>query len=178
MRSILIVDDDAELREQLARAFRRRQFEVRTAGSCAEALTRIAEGPSELAVVDLRMPDDSGMKVLSELRRLAPETRVVMLTGFGSIANAVAAMRLGATNYVPKPAHADEILAAFDQAAAAPVAADSAPGDDDAPSLAQAEWEHIQRVLGDCGGNISKASRRLDISRRSLQRKLRRQAPD
>lgn len=172
MKRLLLVDDDDTLREQLARALRRRNLEVWTAASCGEALVRIAEGPCELAVVDLSMPDDSGLKVLAELRRAWPSTSVVMLTGFGNIANAVAAMRLGAVNFVSKPAHADEILAAFslDDSSYEPL--------DSSPSLAQAQWEHIQRVLADCGGNISRAAYRLGISRRSLQRKLRREAPD
>lgn len=140
-------------------------------------MARIQVESCHLAVVDLRMPGESGMKLLAELRKRSPSTKVVMLTGFGSISNAVEALRLGAVNYVSKPAHADEILAAFDHKDedSLSIALDQSA---DSPSLAQAEWEHIQRVLGDCGGNISQAAHRLNISRRSLQRKLRKQAPD
>ncbi len=131
--------------------------------------------PPEMAILDLKMPRRSGLDLLAELKRLDPTTKVVMLTGFGSIANAVDAMRLGATNYVSKPADVDDILAAF--ARGERPALEGAANDYQAPSLARAEWEHIHRVLSDCAGNVSEAARRLGIHRRSLQRKLQKLAP-
>jgi two-component system response regulator RegA len=124
-----------------------------------------------MAVVDLKMPGGSGLDVLRELRRQDPSTRVLMLTGYGSIATAVEAVREGAVGYLPKPADADEILAALHGTNTAKEKGI------ETPSLARAEWEHIQRVLTDCGGNISEAARRLGIHRRSLQRKLHKYPP-
>ncbi len=173
--SILVVDDDPVLRERLARALRSRGLDARPAGSVDEALRLAQEDPPELAVVDLRMPDRSGLELIRELKALDPGTRIVVLTGYGSIATAVEAMRLGATSYVSKPADADDILAAFARAGAP--AGETPPADFPAPTLARAEWEHINRVLGDCGGNISEAARRLGLHRRSLQRKLQKYAP-
>jgi len=122
-------------------------------------------------VVDLRMPGGSGLDLLRELRKHDPHTRVLVLTGYGSIATAVEAVRDGAVGYLPKPADADEILAALNGTHTAKAAGV------ETPSLARAEWEHIQRVLTDCGGNISEAARRLGIHRRSLQRKLHKYPP-
>ncbi len=167
--TILIVDDDELFRTRLAAAMERRGYEARTAAGHGEAVRSATEDSPELAVVDLRMDGPSGLELLRDLKEIDEATRVVMLTGYGSIATAVEAMRLGATNYVPKPADADEILVAFERGEAPPL---QASRDYDAPSLARAEWEHINRVLADCGGNISEASRRLGIHRRSLQRKL------
>ena len=174
-RSILVVDDDAILRERLARAFRARGLAARVAGDRDEALATIAEGPPELAVVDLRMPEVSGLELVRELRDRAPGMRIVVLTGYGSIATAIEAMRLGATHYLPKPADADDVLAAFERDPATPLA--PAAAEHRAPSLARAEWEHINRVLADSGGNVSVAARRLGLHRRSLQRKLRKYPP-
>jgi len=170
--SILLVDDDEVLRERLAQAIRARGYEVRTAGSAEEALREVARESPEMAVLDLKMPGMSGLDLLKELRNQDPSTRVLMLTGYGSIATAVQAVREGAVGYLPKPADADEILAAL---AGKDTTAPAKPGE--TPSLARAEWEHIQRVLTDCGGNISEAARRLGIHRRSLQRKLHKYPP-
>ena len=169
--TLLLVDDDEALRERLARALRARGYEVVTAGSGAEGIARAEEESPELAVLDLRMPDLSGMEVLRALRARDPSTRILILTGYGSIATAVEATRLGAIGYLPKPVDADEIVAAFEGQGVegAPPAG--------TPSLARAEWEHIQRVLADCGGNVSEAARRLGIHRRSLQRKLQKYPP-
>jgi two-component system response regulator RegA len=170
--SILLVDDDEVLRERLAQAIRARGYEVKTAGNAAEALREVAIESPEMAVLDLKMPGMSGLELLRELRQLDPATRVLMLTGYGSIATAVQAVREGAVGYLPKPADADEILAALmgkDTTATKSGA--------ETPSLARAEWEHIQRVLTDCGNNISEAARRLGIHRRSLQRKLHKYPP-
>ena len=169
--SILLVDDDEVLRERLATAIRARGYEVRTAASSADAIKEAEKESPEMAVVDLRMPGGSGLELLRELRKHDPHTRVLVLTGYGSIATAVEAVRDGAVGYLPKPADADEILAALNgQQTAKQTGVET-------PSLARAEWEHIQRVLTDCGGNISEAARRLGIHRRSLQRKLHKYPP-
>ncbi len=169
--SLLLVDDDEVLRERLATAIRARGYDVRTAGSADEAMREIARDAPEMAVLDLRMPGGSGIDVLRELKQQDPSTRVLMLTGYGSISTAVEAVRDGAVGYLPKPADADEILAAL---AGTNTAKEKGI---ETPSLARAEWEHIQRVLTDCGGNISEAARRLGIHRRSLQRKLHKYPP-
>lgn len=177
--SILIVDDNGPFRDRLARAFRERGLEPFTAANHGEALAHARLSPPDLAVVDLRMPGPSGLTLVRDLKELHPHTRVLVLTGFGSIATAVDAVHLGAVNVLSKPADADEILAAFDRprrvAEAVEVPSDPIPSE--TPSLARAEWEHIHRVMADCGGNISEAARRLGIHRRSLQRKLRKLAP-
>jgi two-component system response regulator RegA len=169
--SILLVDDDEVLRERLATAIRARGYEVRTAGNADEAMREITRESPEMAVLDLRMPGGSGIEILRELKRQDPSTRVLMLTGYGSISTAVEAVREGAVGYLPKPADADEILAALSGTNTAKEKGI------ETPSLARAEWEHIQRVLTDCGGNISEAARRLGIHRRSLQRKLHKYPP-
>jgi two-component system response regulator RegA len=121
------------------------------------------------------MPGRSGLELVRELKELDPATRVVVLTGYGSIATAVEAMRIGATNYLPKPADADDVLAAlFPEGVPGHSAVEEEPL---APSLARAEWEHINRVMADCGGNLSEAARRLGVHRRSLQRKLQKHPP-
>ncbi len=173
--SLLLVDDDAVFRERLARAFRERGWDVRTAGGYEDALRQAQHETPELAVVDLRMPGKSGLELVRDLVALDPATRVIVLTGYGSIATAVDAIKLGAAHYLAKPADADDLIAAFERAGAPPLAPTAT--DFAAPTLARAEWEHINRVLSDCGGNISEAARRLGVHRRSLQRKLSRWAP-
>jgi two-component system response regulator RegA len=173
-QSILVVDDDELLRQQLARAFERRGLEVRTASGIAEAQHLIETDSPELAVVDLKMPDGSGLKLVELLRKVDPTTRIVVLTGYGSIATAIDAVRLGATYYLQKPADADEVLAAFLRGDGPQQDPQSVPR---APTLARAEWEHINRVLNDCSGNLSEAARRLGLHRRSLQRKLQKFPP-
>lgn len=169
--SILLVDDDDTFRERLARALTQRGYDVRSAASPSEALAIAAAESPELALVDLRMPGGSGLELVRDLIRIDPSTNVVVLTGYGSIATALEAVRLGATHYLSKPADVDEILAAF---ARKHQSGDEviAPLPDAVPSLARIEWEHIQRVLTDCGGNVSHAARLLGVHRRSLQRKL------
>jgi two-component system response regulator RegA len=165
--SILVVDDDTTFRTRLVRAFAERGYDARGAAGAAEAVALAREDSPELAVVDLRMPDGNGLDVVRDLLAIDPSTRVVVLTGYGSIATAVDAMRLGAVHYLSKPADADQILAAFD-----PNRRVEAQEQGAVPSLARVEWEHIQRVLSDCGGNVSQAARLLGLHRRSLQRKL------
>jgi two-component system response regulator RegA len=142
------------------------------AGDHGAALDEARKESPELAIVDLKMPGGSGLDVVRDLLALDAGTRVVVLTGYGSIATAVEAIKLGAVHYLPKPADCDEILAALGMAVGDGPAAELAT-----PTLARAEWEHIQRVLADCAGNISEAARRLGIHRRSLQRKLSKYPP-
>ncbi len=166
--SFLVVDDDDVFRGRLARALHERGFEVREARSPSEAEALAREDAPEYAVVDLRMTEGSGLDVVRALLAVEPATRAVILTGYGSIANAVEAMKRGAVSYLSKPATVEEILRAVglvESAAQAEAAAET-------PSLARVEWEHINRVLQDCGGNISQAARTLGLHRRSLQRKL------
>jgi len=179
--TVLLVDDDEAFRERLARALRDRGYEVWTADGYDAALQRARADSPEYAVVDLRMPGRSGLEVVRDLAALDSSTRIIILTGYGSIATAVDAVRLGAVQYLPKPTDADELVAAFQRAALPPLAPLAPPAtaatDYSAPSLARAEWEHIQRVLRDCRGNISEAARRLGLPRRSLQRKLGKNPP-
>ena len=171
----MLVDDDEIFCRRLARAFEHRGYDVRTAGHYDEAVATARRDSPEFAVVDLRMPGRSGLELVCALKEIDPATKTVVLTGYGSIANAIDAIRLGATYYLPKPADADDIVAAFARGEAPPLEPPEAGYQ--APSLARAEWEHINRVLSDCGGNISEAARRLGIHRRSLQRKLQKYPP-
>jgi two-component system response regulator RegA len=179
--SLLVVDDDEVLRERLVRAFRERGYDSVGVANGDDALALAAADPPELAVVDLRMPGRSGLDVVRELIALDPATLVVVLTGYGSIATAVEAIRTGAKHYLTKPADADEILRAFggDSASAPSASGGEAVGasEPETPSLARTEWEHIQRVLADVNGNVSEAARRLGLHRRSLQRKLAKYPP-
>jgi two-component system, response regulator RegA len=170
--TLLVVEDDPHLRQRLLRAFADRGFSVHGAASVPEAL-RLAEDAPEYAVVDLRIGDGSGLEVVRALVAKDPATRIVMLTGYGSIATAVEAMRLGAVHYLTKPADADEILNALRRGETS--SSPAVPGE--TLSLARAEWEHINRVLVDVAGNISEAARRLGLHRRSLQRKLSKYPP-
>jgi len=173
--NILVVDDDDVLRTRLTRAFAERGFAASGAANCEEAVRVARRDPPEMAVVDLKMPGCSGLDLVTALRELDPETKIVVLTGYGSIASAIDAIRTGATHYLAKPADADEILAAFEKGEG--VAGSHENDKYEPPSLARTEWEHIHRVLADCSGNISEAARRLRIHRRSLQRKLKKFAP-
>jgi two-component system response regulator RegA len=166
--SLLLVDDDDVFRTRLARALRDRGFDVHDFGDPALALAHAERDPPELAVVDLRMPDASGLDMVQALKRLEPATRIVVLTGYGSIATALEAVRLGATHYLTKPATVNDIVKSFD-GLAAPAARREPDG---VPSLARVEWEHINRVLTECQGNVTRAAQMLHMHRRSLQRKL------
>ena len=169
-KTILVVDDDEVLRNRLEKSFVRRGWTVFTAEGFEAAIEHAKNQQPERAVLDLKMPGQSGLEVLQGIREASPETKCVILTGYGSITNAVEAVKIGAVGYVTKPADADQVLAAFDDG---PSPSPEFPP----PSLAEAQWEHIQRVLADSGGNISEAARRLDIPRRTLQRKLKKNAP-
>ncbi len=171
--SILIVDDDERLRERLGKAMAARGFEVHAAGDHAEAMAIARAHRIDRAIVDLRMPGPGGLTVIKDLLEVQPEVAIVVVTGYGSIATAVEAVKLGAHDYLTKPSNADQILAAFDSE---PEPAAAAPGGDqlayEVPSLARLEWEHIARVLRECNGNVSKAARVLGMHRRTLQYKL------
>lgn len=169
--SLLIVEDDDRLRQRLARALRERGYETREAGDYDSALNAAREDSPEYLLVDLRMPGGkSGLDVVRDIKAIDAATIAVVLTGYGSIATAVEAVRLGAAEYLTKPADVDQIVAAFSRSSPAAAAEGGEP--EQVPSLARVEWEHINRVLADCGGNVSKAARLLGIHRRSLQRKL------
>ena len=166
--TILVVEDDDGFRNILVRALEARGYDVRGVADAASALALAREDSPEMAVVDLRLNDDSGLDVVRELKAIDAATAIVVLTGYGSIATALESIRLGAVHYLTKPTDPDRILAAFERGLAArprdlPV---------DTPSLARVEWEHLQRVLTDCDGNISEAARTLGMHRKSLQRKL------
>ena len=169
--SILVLDDHEVLRNRLEKAFLRRGLIVYMAGDFDQAIGLAKLHEPSRAVLDLKMPGKSGLELLRSMREASPNTDCVILTGYGSITNAVEAVKLGAVGYVTKPADADQVLAAFNES---PVIEDP---EFPPPSLASAQWEHIQRVLADSGGNISEAARRLDIPRRTLQRKLKKNAP-
>ena len=169
---LLLVDDNDTFRRTLANALARRGFCVDQTAGVAGALTLARRHPPRYAIVDLNLGADFGLTLIPPLRRLAQDMRIVVLTGYASIATAVESIRLGATHYLAKPAEVEEILAAFERT----------DGDSETPlppspmSLAQLEWEHLQRTLLDHEGNISAAARALGLHRRSLQRKLRKHA--
>ncbi|QNM96500.1 response regulator transcription factor [Chitinimonas koreensis] len=168
MKTVLIVDDDAMLAAVLARAFGRRGWQAELAHDAAGALAAARRQPPSHAVIDLKLGADSGLRLIAELKALAPACRIVMLTGYASIATAIEAIKLGAVHYLAKPAAVDEIIAAFDK-----VDGDAAATVEAQPlSVERLEWEHIQKVLAEHGGNISATARALNMHRRTLQRKL------
>ncbi len=173
LRKFLVVDDDAAFRTRLVKAIESRGLQAFGAASPEEAVALARRHSAQAAVVDLRMPGASGLDVVRDLVAMDAGMRVVVLTGYGSIASAVEAVRRGAINYLTKPLDADQILAAFDQREVGDGAfGATATQTETIPSLARVEYEHIQRILHDCDGNISRAARRLGLHRRSLQRKL------
>lgn len=166
--SILLVDDDAVFLETLARALRRRGHPVEVAGDLGAALALARSQVPDAAVLDLKLGEASGLGLVEPLKALNPEMRILLLTGYASIATAVQAIKLGATHYLPKPADADEILAALGQ-----LEGDAGLPPPEAPmSVDRLEWEHIQKVLAEHDGNISATARALKMHRRTLQRKL------
>ena len=171
-RTLLIVDDDAPLCQRLARAMERRGFIVETAESVAQGVAAATARPPAFAVVDLRLGDGSGLAVVETLREARPSARIVMLTGYGNIATAVAAVKAGAIDYLPKPADADAVEAALlaTEASLPPPPADPMSAD-------RVRWEHIQRVFEQCDRNVSETARRLKMHRRTLQRILGKHAP-
>src|SRR5256714_8947559 len=168
MPRILIVDDDEPFRLAMRNAFARRGYEVTLAANADEAIAALTKAP-DYAVVDLRMPGPSGLEVVRSLRALPNPPQVVVLTGYGTIGTAVEAIRLGAINYLNKPADADEIEAALQGKRPSPPS--------DVPSLDRQEWEYLNRILADGNGNTSEAARRLKLHRRTVQRKLQKHPP-
>jgi two-component system response regulator RegA len=171
-RTLLIVDDDAPLCQRLARAMERRGFVVATAENVASGIAAATAQPPAFAVVDLRLGDGSGLDVVGALREARPAARIVMLTGYGNIATAVAAVKAGAIDYLPKPADAD----AVERALLAQENGTPEPPEDPM-SADRVRWEHIQRVFELCDRNVSETARRLKMHRRTLQRILSKHAP-
>jgi len=170
--SLVLVDDDEPFLKRLARAMERRGFEVRTAGSVAEGKAMALARPPAFAVVDLRLEDGNGLDVVEALRERRPDARIVVLTGYGAIATAVAAVKIGATDYLAKPADANDVTdALLSRAGALP------PPPENPMSADRVRWEHIQRVYEQCDRNVSETARRLNMHRRTLQRILAKRSP-
>jgi two-component system response regulator RegA len=170
--SLLVVDDDAPFRQRLARAMERRGFAPVMAESVAEGLSAVRARPPAFAVVDLRLEDGNGLDVVEALRELRPDSRVVVLTGYGNIATAVAAVKIGAVDYLPKPADADDVEKAL------LARGEEKPEPPENPMSAdRVRWEHIQRVYELCDRNVSETARRLNMHRRTLQRILAKRSP-
>jgi two-component system response regulator RegA len=171
--SLLLLDDDAALRSRLGRALETRGFAVTLAGSVAEAVAAVAAAAPAYAVLDLRLGDGSGLVVVDALRAARPDARIVMLTGYGNIASAVAAVKAGAIDYLAKPADADDVVKAL----VVLPGIESPEPPDNPMSADRVRWEHIQRVFELCGQNVSETARRLGMHRRTLQRILLKRAP-
>ncbi len=171
-KSLLIVDDDNPLRDRLARAMEKKGFKVIQAESVKNAINHIKNSPPAFSVVDLRLGDGSGLEVVKEIRKLKSDSRVVMLTGYGNIPTAVAAVKAGAIDYIPKPADADDVenalLASPEERAKPP---------ENPMSADRVKWEHIHRVFELCNRNVSETARRLKMHRRTLQRILSKKSP-
>ncbi len=171
-RSLLIVEDDKSFLQRLARAMETRGFSVTTAESVAEGLTQLETCSPAFAVVDMRLDDGNGLDVISALKRRRPDARAIILTGYGNIATAVNAVKLGAVDYLSKPVDADDVVAAL-------LALEGRkPEPPENPMSAdRVRWEHIQRIYELCGRNVSETARRLNMHRRTLQRILAKRAP-
>ncbi len=172
---LLLVDDDATFSRVLGDALANRQYEVMTALNISQALMQARERPPAYAIVDLRLNEESGLNLIGKLREFNPGMKILVLTGYASIATAVDAIKLGADHYLAKPADVDEILHALHRDEPDPEVPRPVP--EQTLSLRRSQWEHLQRVLNDHDGNISAAARYLGIHRRSLQRKLRKNPP-
>ncbi len=170
-RSLLVLDDDNALRTRMGRALESRGFEVTTAASIAEAQAALGERVPAFAVLDMRLEDGNGLKIVEAIRERREDARIIMLTGYGAIATAVAAVKAGAVDYLQKPADADDVVKAL-------LATGDAPEPPDNPMSAdRVRWEHIQRVYELCDHNVSETARRLGMHRRTLQRILAKRAP-
>ena len=172
-RSLLLLDDDGALRSRLGRALEARGFQTIQVGSVSEALAAVAEAAPAFAVLDMRLEDGSGLAVVDALRESRPDARIIMLTGYGNIATAVAAVKAGAVDYLSKPADADDVVNAL-------LAAETGgqpPPPENPMSADRVRWEHIQRVYELCAHNVSETARRLNMHRRTLQRILSKRAP-
>jgi two-component system, response regulator RegA len=171
-KSLLLLDDDAPLRTRLGRALEQRGFETVLVGSVAEALDAVRSSAPAFAVLDMRLEDGNGLTVVEALSKARPDAKVVMLTGYGNIATAVAAVKAGAIDYLSKPADADDVVRAL------LAAGGQSPLPPDNPMSAdRVRWEHIQRVYELCNNNVSETARRLNMHRRTLQRILAKRAP-
>ncbi len=170
--TLLIVDDDRAFLQRLARAMEARGFEVEAAASVEEGLTALRRRPPAFAVVDMRLDDGNGIDVIAALKELRPEARAVVLTGYGNIATAVTAVKIGAVDYLAKPADADDVYNALVASTDA-----KAPPPENPMSADRVRWEHIQRVYELCNRNVSETARRLNMHRRTLQRILAKRAP-
>ncbi|WP_374309878.1 ActR/PrrA/RegA family redox response regulator transcription factor [Dongia sp.] len=171
-KTLLIIDDDAPYRQRLALALEKRGFQVTQAESVDAGIAAAKAHPPRYAVVDLRLADGSGLDVVPEIKKSRPDCRVVILTGYGNIATAVAAIKSGAIDYLPKPADADQVEAALLEHR------DALPPPPEQPMTAdRVRWEHIQRVYEQCDRNVSETARRLRMHRRTLQRILAKYAP-
>ena len=171
-RSLLIVEDDKSFLQRLARAMEGRGFVVTTAESVADGLLQVEKASPAFAVVDMRLGDGNGLDVISALKKRRPEARAIILTGYGNIATAVNAVKLGAVDYLAKPVDADDVVAAL-------LALDSSAIEppENPMSADRVRWEHIQRIYELCGRNVSETARRLNMHRRTLQRILAKRAP-
>ncbi len=174
-KRILLVEDDTVFLERLASSLRLRGHEVATATGLDEVTELLLHFSPQCAVIDLRLDGESGLVIARTLREFLPQIRILILTGYGSITTAVDAMRLGAVDYLSKPADTNQIEAGLFAASAASAGSEL---ESSVPSLDRVEWEHMQRVLRDCGGNISATARKLGIERRTLQRKLQKYPPE
>ena len=171
-KSLLIVDDDNPLRDRLARAMEKKGFKVIQADSVKQGINKAKNEPPAFAVVDLRLGDGNGLDVIKEIRRVKSDSRVVMLTGYGNIPTAVAAVKAGAIDYIPKPADADDVenaLLALPESKAIPP--------ENPMSADRVKWEHIHRIFELCNRNVSETARRLKMHRRTLQRILSKRSP-
>ena len=171
-KSLLIVDDDNPLRERLARAMGKKGFQVTQAESIQRGINEVKNAPPTFAVIDLRLDDGSGLEVVKEIKKLKKDSRVIMLTGYGNIPTAVAAIKAGAIDYIPKPADADDVekaLLALPESKAVPP--------ENPMSADRVKWEHIHRVFELCNRNVSETARRLKMHRRTLQRILSKRSP-
>ena len=170
--SLILVDDDEPFLRRMAKAMQKRGFEVETAGSVAAGRAIATARPPAYAVVDLRLEDGNGLDVVEVLREKRPDSRVVVLTGYGAIATAVAAVKIGATDYLSKPADANDVTNAL------LAKSDELPPPPENPMSAdRVRWEHIQRVYELCDRNVSETARRLNMHRRTLQRILAKRSP-
>ena len=171
-KTLLIVDDDNHLRDRLARAMGKKGFKVSQAESVQKGISLVKNAPPAFAVVDLRLGDGSGLEIIKEIQKLKKDSRMVMLTGYGNIPTAVAAVKAGAIDYIPKPVDADDVesaLLALPESKAIPPA--------NPMSADRVKWEHIHRVFELCNRNVSETARRLKMHRRTLQRILSKRSP-
>jgi two-component system response regulator RegA len=171
-RSLLIVEDDKSFLQRLARAMESRGFEVTTAETVADGLLQVERGAPAFAVVDMRLSDGTGLDVISALKQRRPDARAIILTGYGNIATAVNAVKIGAVDYLAKPADADDVVAAL-----LALEGRRAEPPEHPMSADRVRWEHIQRIYELCGRNVSETARRLNMHRRTLQRILAKRAP-